>query len=240
MTDIFQEIDESVREERFLNLWKKYSLHVYGVIAVLLISAGGYIFYKHHKETRNAELALTYMTLIDEMHIAVTSGEVAAAAEHTDAFVKESGHDGYSALGILHEATFLSKHKNPEKALAVLEKLAEDRNAPEVLRTLGRIRWGYSLVSGEPSPEALQVLLKEMRPLIGKDAPWRLAALELTGYAAFHLQDFAGARQAFQEMLNIAETHHRNLPAMRARIMLDALESPARETTPPVSQNRVA
>jgi hypothetical protein len=42
MSDIFQEVEEDVRRERYEQLWKKYGNHVIGAAAVLVIAVGGW------------------------------------------------------------------------------------------------------------------------------------------------------------------------------------------------------
>src|SRR5262245_27658910 len=42
MSDIFQEVEEDVRRERYEQLWKKYGNYVIAAAAVLVLAVGGY------------------------------------------------------------------------------------------------------------------------------------------------------------------------------------------------------
>jgi len=41
MSDIFQEVEEDVRKERYEQLWKKYGNYIIGAAAILVIAVGG-------------------------------------------------------------------------------------------------------------------------------------------------------------------------------------------------------
>ena len=55
MSDIFREIDEELRQERFQQLWKRYGTYVIAGIVALVLAIGGYKFYASYQLTRAGE-----------------------------------------------------------------------------------------------------------------------------------------------------------------------------------------
>ena len=44
MADIFKEVDEEIRHERYAKLWKKYGIYVYIVVGALVTVIGALVF----------------------------------------------------------------------------------------------------------------------------------------------------------------------------------------------------
>ena len=82
MSDIFKEIDEELRQERLLNLWKKLGPWVIGLAVVIVLAVGGYQLW-------------TYLARQDRQ--ADTAALVAAAAPIGD----ENFEDAIKKLGAL-------------------------------------------------------------------------------------------------------------------------------------------
>ena len=54
MSDVFQEVDQSLREESLARVWKRWQWVVYGVVAVAII---GVVVFEVTRGIRNAEIA---------------------------------------------------------------------------------------------------------------------------------------------------------------------------------------
>ena len=49
MTDIFREVEEDVRRERFEKLWKQYGDYAIALAAVIVIAIAGYKFWQRYE-----------------------------------------------------------------------------------------------------------------------------------------------------------------------------------------------
>ena len=55
MTDIFREVEEDVRRERFEKLWKQYGDYVVALAALLVIGAAGYQLWRYYEARQIAK-----------------------------------------------------------------------------------------------------------------------------------------------------------------------------------------
>jgi len=85
MSDIFQEVEEDVRRERYEQLWKKYGNHVIGAAAVLVIAVGGWQAWTAYDNNRRRAVSDQY----EAAQKAAGAGKAAdAEQERLEAFVK--------------------------------------------------------------------------------------------------------------------------------------------------------
>ena len=60
MTDIFQEVDQSLREETFATWWKRWQWVVYGVVAVAILEVAGYKIWRGMRDEEINRSAVIY------------------------------------------------------------------------------------------------------------------------------------------------------------------------------------
>ena len=65
MANIFREVDEDIRKERYINLFRKYGIYVVGIIIIIVGSLAGIQFYAGYKVDKNEMLFAEYIDIIE-------------------------------------------------------------------------------------------------------------------------------------------------------------------------------
>lgn len=196
MSDIFKEIDEELRQERLLNLWKKLGPWVIGLAVVIVLAVGGYQLW-------------TYLARQDRQ--ADTAALVAAAApigdeNFEDAIKKLSALqpelDGdMRALARFREAQARLGAEDETGAVAVLNGVAADSDVSKRLRDLAVI-YATALDLDRASFDEVSTRLT---PLTEPDNVWRFSARELLGFAAMKAERPDTARTHFETVSTAAD-----------------------------------
>ena len=69
MSDIFQEVDEELREEKYKSIWSKYKYYIIGFIIILVLGIGFNAFWKQYslKQVTDRSTRFFYaMEMIEE------------------------------------------------------------------------------------------------------------------------------------------------------------------------------
>ncbi len=185
MSDIFSEVDDDLRRDTFLKLWKQYGIYL--IIAAGLIIVGtaawrGYLTYTEVQANAGADRFLAAVELAnkDKAKDAIAALEDAAKA----------GPSGYSVLSRLRQASEQQKSGDNRAALATLDALSSDSNAPLAVQEFALVRAAAVAVDlGD---------LKGVEQRVGRfndpGSSWRNAARELIALAAFKAKDYAKVR----------------------------------------------
>ncbi len=65
MANIFREVDEDIRKERYINLFRKYGVYVIAVILIIVGTLAGIQFYSGYKVDKNEILFAEYINIIE-------------------------------------------------------------------------------------------------------------------------------------------------------------------------------
>ena len=60
MGDIFREIDEELRQERFERLWKRYGKFIIGAAVAVVLIVGGYKFWEYYSLKQKEKSSVQY------------------------------------------------------------------------------------------------------------------------------------------------------------------------------------
>lgn len=192
MSDIFQEVDEAVRHEEYLKLWKKYRVLIIAVVAAIVLSVVGYEGWKYYSAEHrraNAELYAAALQALD-------SGD-GAAAESALGEVVEASPSGYGALASFRLAKQQEEAGDRAAAVATMQALAGRSGVPQALRDIAAFQAVLYQV-GDADPATLEGALA---PLTRDDSALKASALELTGFLALQQGDSARASETFQQLL---------------------------------------
>ena len=193
--DLFREVDEEVRQEQYLRLWKQYGVYIAGaILAIILVTVGVVFWFDRQESQREADGEI----LLDA---------IAASQERPDealdqlADLAAEGTKGYRLLARLREGALLSERGDVRSAVAVYDTLAADGGQDQIYRdlaTLMAVSHGMSIMDRGEVEDRLA-------PLVGDDNPWRYSARELVATAAMASGDTAAAREAFQALVDDAQ-----------------------------------
>ena len=207
MSEIFREIEQELKRERWLALWRRWQREVIaGAGALILLGAGlGFWFYYGARQAEHASSAFDTALAL--------RGDSALAAFH--ALAEQGGN--YGALAAFHEAAALANNQRRKRAIAIYDDLSARIVLPLALRDLARLNAALLLIGRAPLAE----IEDRLRRAAGDQAILRYSAREIIALAALAENNIARARELLAPMLDDP-----NVPptlAARAQIMLDSL-----------------
>jgi len=212
---ILREIDEELRQEKYLQIWRKYRVVFIGVVVVVICAVAGYQGWRSYTENARRVAGEQYSDALRQAQL----NQVDSAAQ-SFARLAQSGPEGYSLLARFEQATLLSRKGDNAGAVAVYHSISDDRTVDEVYRGLAVILQTLTqLDSGEPT-----ALIQRLAPLISPNNAWQFSARELTGILAFRKGDIDQAQNLFSGLANDAGAP----PGVRERsaAMLGVLGTP--------------
>jgi hypothetical protein len=210
MTDIFREIDEEVRRERYMRLWERYGVYVVGAALLLVIGVGAWRAWEWYAAREAAQSGARFQEALQ-----LANNEKGAEALAILNEMKDDAAAGYRVLVRFRAAGELAG-KDPQAAVAAFDAIAADTSLAPALRDIARIHAGYILVDTASVAEIRQ----RMEPLTVEGQPFRYSAQELIGLAHYRAGEYEAAGKVFASLLGDPNVP----PSMRQRMqMMNAL-----------------
>jgi hypothetical protein len=182
LTDVFREVDEEVRREQLLKLWRRYSKHVIAAVLLVLAVVGGILLWRQWQEQRWIDRSNAYL-----------AAAAMPPAEAAEAYEAMAGDDGYGVLARLRQASLLAELGRKAEAVAGFEAIAGDSGVPQVYRDLAVILHAQHALGQADSGD----IVRRLEPLTAADNPWRFQAVELSALAELHAGNVDRARTLF-------------------------------------------
>ena len=204
MSDVFREVDEDVRQEQLLGLWRKYGIYLVAAAVAVAIGVGGGAAWKEYRLNQRLADGASFAAALELLE----TGQPGLAAERFAGLADDAG-DGYAILARLREAEALAAAGDPDGAIAALDRLAADDGVDRAFRDLASLLAAFHLVDGASPDE----LWQRLEPLMQGDSPWGASARELGGLAALRAGDNNRAREIFSGLTADASAP----PAIRDR-----------------------
>ena len=214
--EFIREVDEAVRQDRWLKLWNRYGTYVIAAALAVVIGSAAGVGWRSWQESRRQDEAERYMTAIELLR-AERPAEAAAAL---DALARDSS-SGYAVLARLQAAQALGEAGDSAGKLNMLGQLTNDGDAATLYRDLGEL-----LAAQETFAAAGQDDLSgQLAKLAADGGPWRYSALELSALAQLR----AGETEAARATLTLLAEDPRTPPNLgrRAAELLSALGGPS-------------
>ncbi len=178
MADIFQDVDEALKQERMAKFWKENGPFIIGAaILTIVLTAGvnGYRAWNTSQNQQNTALLL----------------QAAESQNPVDALEKASAdlRPGQRGVALLTAANEALDADDMDKAEELYQKLAMDTSVPDLIRDFAAIKLTSLMLDSEAhaDPEAFYALLS---PVTDKSkSPWQAHAHLQTALVAAHLED---------------------------------------------------
>jgi hypothetical protein len=229
MADIFHEIDEDLRRERFNRLWTRYGAYVIGLAVLIVLAVAGWRGYEWWKLQRDQAAGAQF-----EAALQLAADGKTAEAEAAFQALEKDGTSGYRALARFRAATELAK-TDAAKAIAEYDSLGKDPSIAPLMQNVAQVRAALLLVDTAP----LADIEGRMKPLDTPEGAFRHSAREIIGLAQYKAGDFKAATDTFSAILNDGQTP----PGLRRRAELMRtlaaasipVPAPAAPATPPAA-----
>ena len=235
MSDIFREVEEEVRRERFEQLWKQYGDDVIAAVALIIIAIAGYELWQRYELNQREKASETFFA-------AQQLAETGDFSKATPAFavLARDAPNGYAEMARLSQAGALLVAGQRLEAVAIYKSIAADDSGP--IGSVALIRAGWVLADNAPRSDVEKLLA----PLTDPKSAWRHSANEILAYADFHAGALKKAQAEFQSIADdkdAPETLRRRSAAMADFLKagtgnfgtVPAPVKPAAPATPPVT-----
>jgi hypothetical protein len=179
VTDIFREVEEDVRRERFEKFWKAYGNYLIAALVLVFVGIGGWQLWDRHEQQERAKVAATFIAAQR-----ITNPQAAASA-FVD--IARDAPKGYATVARLSEAAAMFASGQQGSAIDLYKQIAKDDSGP--IGMIARLRAAWAL-SDTASRADLQDLLK---PLDQPGSAWRENAEEVLAYADYRAMDVKSA-----------------------------------------------
>jgi hypothetical protein len=202
LSDIFREVEEEVRRERFEKIWKLYGDYIIAGVALIVIAVAGFELWQRYEENQKLKASETFIAA-QQLAIGGNLNQASAAF----AVVTKDAPDGYAKMARLSQAGVLEVSGQRNEALMVFKSIAKDDDG--LIGDVARLRGGWLLAVDGPRTDMDSLLA----PLTDPTSPWRFSAREIIAYADFHAGFNAKAQKEFQDVANDKDA----IPTIRRR-----------------------
>jgi len=187
LVDVFDEVEEELRRERYQALLRKWGPWVAGAAAAIVLGTAGYQYFTTQAQRtaeRASDLYMTASALYEE-------GDLAGADAQFERLA-EDGTRGYVTMALMRRGAIALEQGRTGEAAAFYEQAAE--RAPESLtRQLARYRAALALFDELSYDD----LVMRLEPLTRSPAPLGPLARELMAAAALRDERWDEARRRY-------------------------------------------
>jgi len=186
VSDIFEEVEEKLREDKLQVWWNKYGMVAIGAAVGLVLFVGLYSVYSSWRSSENARDGERFAAIQEQ---ALTDP---AAAQKALGDFQKSAHSGYKALAEMERAGMLQSQGDLQGAIAAFDNAAKLAKYP-VVKQSAQLRAAY--IAAET--ENFAALETRLQPLIDSRGAFSYLARELLGVEAYEAGQPERARAEF-------------------------------------------
>jgi hypothetical protein len=187
LVDLFNEVDEELRSDRYLTLLQRLAPWATALLAVVLIGYLGFWGYKSFQDRNLTAGAVAYQKGVD----ALSTGDSKGALDGFEAASK-AGAPGYKALALMQEGNLRAGANKPAEAAKLYDQAA-DVAPNQIIGDLARLKAALVLLDTAPLPQ----LQTRLTPLMDSKRPFAVFAREALAMAELMAGKTAQARKDF-------------------------------------------
>ena len=182
---LFREVDEELRREQILKIWKQYGTYIVAVAAAIPLGVGGYQIYGQRQQAAIEASGTAY----DAAAQLISGGKPEEARAALDKIAK-GGPVGYATLARLRLAATDAKAGKTDAAVATYQALAKDGD-DKLLADFAKLQAASLRLDVADWTEMQNRLIE----LTDNANPWRFQAREMMGLAALKHGQIEQARK---------------------------------------------
>lgn len=188
MVDIFEEVDEELRKDKYQGLAQQYGPYVVGAAAAIILGTAGYQGWQAWQTATRERSSDAYIVAINQLE----AGRLPQAATGLETLA-ETGTPSYATLGLMQRAAIALQTGDTAAAAGFYDQAAE-RSGDPLIRDLAHLNAVWALW------DTLSFSDVEIRltPLTVPGAPYRHLAREAIAVAALRAGDLERARREYQ------------------------------------------
>lgn len=191
MVDVFEQVEEEIRSERYKRMARTWLPVVGAVLLVLLIGALAWWGWQSWQTSKAGTASVAYQRGLEALEQNNTAGAEAAFTE-----AAEAGSGAYASMALQHRAGLALQNNQPAQALALFDEAAEAHGDP-ILADPDRLKAAYV---GMDSGMNIADLETRLAPLAEEGRPLRPFAQQALGMARLQAGQTQPARDAFVQL----------------------------------------
>ncbi|WP_294300627.1 tetratricopeptide repeat protein [uncultured Sphingomonas sp.] len=180
-----REVDEELRREEAIKLWKRWGIVIVAVIVAALVALAGWLWWQSHQKNVAGEQGIQFNQAMDAL-----GNQQPDKAAPILADLAKNGTEGYAALAKFTQADIALQKQDLKGAAKLFSEVAADTGNAQPLRDLALVRQTLA----EYDTLQPQVVIDRLRPLAVKGNPYYGTAGEMTAVAHLRMnrRDLAG------------------------------------------------
>ncbi len=197
VVDIFDEVEEELREERMHELLKKYGGVLFGAALLVIAAVAGWKAWGWYQDRQDFNAATAYLAAAAKTQPAGVAGPNNQAVAQAFASVAAVAPEGYRVLAELREAAARAETGDLDGASAIWDQVAADNSADPLLRGLANLTWCvWQADKAEPG-----LLESRLKPLAMPGNTWRSLAEEQLALLEVRQGQTAAAKTRLQKLV---------------------------------------
>ncbi len=197
MADIFQEIDEELRRDRWEVLWQKYGKYLIGCAVAIVAGTAAWVGWQNYQLQQN-------VSVTNAMHSALAAAQAGQNEQAIEGFagITKDGNERQVALALLQEAALRARNNDVESARGIYQSVRENSALEAPYRAIATIRSvELDLDTGDAA-----TMLGWLQPLGGDASEWRFAAWELSAYLEKRSGNIAAVKAHLERLRDDRDT----------------------------------
>ena len=192
MADIFDEVSEDLRQDRILQVWKKYSKFIIALITLIILFVFGYQGYNSWNKNQLNKNSEYFFNVLDKL-------EGKEFKKSIELFLNSPFKDakGYSMLSNFGIAEANYKNNNIEKMILNYKLIYEDDNIDDYYQYLARF---LSVMKDNKS--SFQQLQNRLKPILNSPNKLQTLAAELEIMLFLNFDMIKQAKDSLKLLIN--------------------------------------
>ena len=191
VADIFDEVDEELKQDNTKQLWNRYGRYIVGVAILIVLVTAGHVGWKKYVEDRQEGYSGQFMKALflsgDKRH-----AEAAAVL----AQLSDDASGGYATLARFREAVERAAAGDKSAAADIYDAIADDGGGDSLYQGLAVLNAVLLRIDdGDPTK-----MIAGLTPYATSKSPWRHTAGELIAVLALRSGNVAKAKEGYQKL----------------------------------------
>lgn len=229
MVDVFDEVEEQLRSDRYKSLALKSLPWVGALAAVAILGVGGWWGWSSYQNSKADKASEAYQAALD-------NGQKVGATKAFPAFeaISKDASPAYRALALMQMGGIRLEENKTADAVAYFDQAAKLAPNP-VLADLARLNSALALLDTAPYKD----VEARLTPLMGEKSPYRVQAKEALAFAKLRAGDLKGARDDFSVLANSLDNSSEEA-RQRAQGAIAMIDSGSAKNLPAIVKAAVA
>ena len=133
MSDILRQVDEDLRKDRLLKIWKLYGIYIVSVILIGLISLAGYQYYLSNTYSKNEAIVAKYIDAINSKDLNSSINQLSELDNSDNSYIK--------GLSQLKRAEIYVSLDQKDQALKLLQEISVDSSLDQIIKDLALYKY---------------------------------------------------------------------------------------------------